>query len=306
MMNMPPKPTLMKFRIAVVIATKGRGDFLVHVLRLLETMDRPPNIVCISAVEESDVTAARREWALPIVVVFGPGGLASQRNAGVRTIRANSDIIVFFDDDFFPSKTWLARIEKIFESHPAVFGVGGITLADGARTMGVPVEHALKMIEDFENKNGTPISGNVEPRDSLYGCNMAFRSYVFETLSFDENLPLYGWLEDRDFSRRVSKIWSMVMASELVGVHLGLKSGRVSGVNLGRAQVVNPIYLWTKGTLTLREACVSVIRSLVANFVKSMWPEPYIDRRGRLWGNMRAIAGLFSGNVDPTTIGRIK
>jgi Glycosyltransferase like family 2 len=306
MMDMPPKPTLMKYRISVVIATKGRGDFLIHVLRLLETMDRPPNTVCISAVEESDVTAARREWMLPIVVAFGPAGLTAQRNTGVRAIRASSDIIVFFDDDFFPSKTWLALLEEIFERHPAVFGVGGITLADGARTMGVPVEQALKMIEEFDKKNGAFNSGNVEPRDSLYGCNMAFRSHVFETLSFDENLPLYGWQEDRDFSRRVSKIWPMVMVSDLVGVHLGLKGGRVSGVSLGMAQVVNPIYLWKKETLTLSEACVSVIRSFMANVVKSIWPEPYIDRRGRLWGNVKGIACLLSGNIDPTNMSRIK
>jgi GT2 family glycosyltransferase len=289
--------------MSVVIATRGRGDFLIHILRLLENMERPPNIVCISGGDASDVGAAVRESTLPITVVFGPAGLSAQRNTGVRAIREQSDIVIFFDDDFFPSRTWLTRLETVFVQHPTVLGVGGITLADGARTIGVPVKEALKMIDEFDNQYGVLVNRTIKQADSLYGCNMAFKSEVFDTNVFDENLHLYGWLEDKDFSRRVSKVGKIIRVSDLIGVHLGLKSGRMPGKKLGMAQIINPIYLWKKGTLSLTEACINIIRALAANLIKSVWPEHYIDRRGRLSGNVRGLGQLFSGKIDPTIIG---
>ena len=67
-------------------------------------------------------------------------------------------------------------------------------------------------------------------------------------LTFDEQLPLYGWLEDVDFSRRVAGYGRVVKVSAARGVHLGVKAARQRGVQLGYSQVANPVYLMRKGT----------------------------------------------------------
>ena len=67
-------------------------------------------------------------------------------------------------------------------------------------------------------------------------------------LRFDDNLPLYGWLEDIDFARSIAPYGRVVKSMLLRGVHLGVKRGRTSGVKLGYSQIANPLYMLRKGT----------------------------------------------------------
>jgi hypothetical protein len=43
-------------------------------------------------------------------------------------------------------------------------------------------------------------------------------------------------------------------------------------------------------------------RNLVANFARSIYPEPWIDRRGRLKGNLLALKDLVVGDLSPGRI----
>ena len=89
----------------------------------------------------------------------------------------------------------------------------------------------------------------------------------------------------------------------MLGVHLGIKSGRVSGKRFGYSQIANPVYLIRKGTIPAAFALDSDRRATwLANVVRSVWPEPHIDRRGRLRGNILASAHLLSGRIEPEHI----
>jgi hypothetical protein len=45
-----------------------------------------------------------------------------------------------------------------------------------------------------------------------------------------------------------------------------------------------------------------IARNMAMNIVRSLWPEPYIDRRGRLNGNFVAVRDLLSGKLSPERI----
>jgi GT2 family glycosyltransferase len=295
----------MRLKLAVVIATRNRVDCLGHILKYLSAQTRKPDIACVSGVDEADVSTARADFSFPVKVVFGPPGLAAQRNTGVQAVVDHCDVIVFFDDDFLPSRRWLERLEALFNDYPLAMGIDGRTLADGAEGAGLTVEHAARLLREYKHHDAAHKSP-LEPCKSLYGCNMAYRSKVFESIWFDDRLPLYAWLEDRDFSSRVAMLGDLFRSKELVGVHLGIRSGRVSGVKLGISQVINPIYLFLKGTLGISEATRVLVRPLLKNILRAFWPEPHIDRRGRLWGNIVGIAYLISGRVDPGIVTRMK
>jgi len=288
-------------RIAVVIATHGRGEFLVHLLEHLRTQSRLPDLVCISGVDEDDVQGARRFSGLPMRIAFGPKGLTAQRNTGIHCVAGEADAVVFFDDDFLPSTSWLQRLERIMLEQPQVLGVMGNTLADGGSGPAVDLALAERLLREYDAAN-TGGASEVLPIAKLYGCNMAYRASLFDTLLFDERLPLYGWLEDTDFSYRVGALGPLAVGRALWGVHLGLKSGRISGVRLGVSQVVNPVYLYFKGSMPLRDAAWLLIRPLLKNLVRALRPEPYMDRRGRLWGNIVGVKFLLCGRVDPAAI----
>ncbi len=80
------------------------------------------------------------------------------------------------------------------------------------------------------------------------------------------------------------------------------KAGRVSGYRLGYSHVANPFHLVRKGAMALPYALRLVARNVTANVVRSLWPEAYIDRRGRLRGNVLGTAHLLLGRLRPEAI----
>jgi hypothetical protein len=128
---------------------------------------------------------------------------------------------------------------------------------------------------------------------------MAFRCSSIGDLRFDERLPLYAWQEDVDFSTQIARRGRVIRLNTLRGVHLGIKSGRVSGVRFGYSQIVNPLYLMRKGTLPIAKGIGLMARNVTANIMRSLWPESYIDRRGRLRGNLLAAYHVLQRRIEP-------
>src|SRR6185436_561497 len=110
------------------------------------------------------------------------------------------------------------------------------------------------------------------------------------------------WQEDIDFSRQLAAWGRVVRAEALTGVHLGEKRGRVSGIKFVYSQVATPIYLMRKGTVSISFGGPTVVRNLLANTVRSLRPESYIDRAGRLKGTFLALADLLRGRLHPGRI----
>ena len=283
-------------RIAVIIATKGRPQAVNHLLRLLEEQTLAPSVVVISATQGTDIQGPR-PTSLTVEYIFGPAGISCQRNRALETVRDRADIVVFFDDDFAPASTWLEHCANAFTSDSGVIGMSGLVLRDGATAEEVSWEEAERLIHEPAPAHTT--SPLVAETNGLYGCNMAYRVSDIRHVVFDERLVLYGWLEDKDFSRSAGKIGRLVTCNALRGVHLGIKSGRVSGTKYGYSQVVNAWYLHGKGILTSKEACSNIGKALLANSAKAFWPEKHIDRLGRLRGNLIGVGNLMLGRCRP-------
>ena len=83
---------------------------------------------------------------------------------------------------------------------------------------------------------------------------------------------------------------------------MGARSGKTSGKRLGYSQIANVIYLWRKGTMCPWLGERLLFQNIVSNVVRSLWPEPDIDRRGRLVGNLLALRDLVTGRIDPERI----
>lgn len=288
----------MKTRIAVIIASFGRHDVVSETNRRLALQTRRPDRICIIVTKPEDAPAPENAGASE--VVLSPVGTCAQRNRGLDHIGEDADIVTFFDDDFVPAPDYLERLEAYFHEHPNVAGVTGLVLADGVTGPGLSFDDADRAIASH-----SPVpTGEATHTDqrSLYGCNMSFRREAVGDLRFDENLPLYGWLEDIDFSVRVRRHGPMIKTDAIAGVHLGVKGGRSPGVRLGYSQVVNPIYLRDKGAMRTTHAATIILRNMAANHIKALSPEPYVDRRGRVKGNWLAIRDILSGIVDPARI----
>jgi GT2 family glycosyltransferase len=288
-------------RIAVGIATAGRAEMLRKTVLLVERQLRSADAIFICAPAASDVAGiAERFPAVRIIV--GPRGLTRQRNVILEAAAKSADVLVFIDDDFLPGRAYLQETLAVFAGHPDVVMTTGHVVQDGILGPGLEFDNALAQLVAYGE-------GPVRPEEirdvyNGYGCNMALRLAAVSGngVRFDEDLPLYGWLEDVDFSRRLAKYGRVVAVLAAKGIHLGVKSGRQSGIRLGYSQIANPYYLARKGSCSWRRGLYLVVRNVAANLFGLIHPEPYVDRVGRANGNLKALSDLVAGRLSPLRI----
>jgi GT2 family glycosyltransferase len=290
-------------RIAIIVATLGRPEEVGQLLAQIARQTVAPSIVILSVESGDDLPANLTD---NIHVVMGSRGLPAQRNRGMAPVLGDCDLIAFFDDDYLPCDRALEGMVALFDQHPDVVGATGSVLADGVRTGGINYDVALDIVRAFDDEASTrlqPITARVE-RDlsGVYGCNMVFRTSAIGDTRFDENLPLYGWQEDIDFAARLLPKGRIVKTDAFAGVHRGVMRGRTSGLRFGFSQMINPIYMVRKGTMRPKEAAALLARNFIANHVKALRPEPWVDRWGRVKGNWLGIADLLMGRADPRKI----
>lgn len=283
-------------KLVVIVPTIGRKEIVNRVLQHLERQTRPPDEVIVSAPDPSHVEQFS-PTRFPTSYTFGRRGSCAQRNQALESALGRFDIITFLDDDFLPAASYLERLQAAFEDHSDWAVIHGNVVVDGVRGPGLSFEKGLRAL--YRAEAAPPGELVVIDHPGAYGCNMSMRATQVGTLRFDERLVLHGWQEDIDFTSQLGCFGRIVSVSSLIGVHLGVKGGRVSGVRHGYSQIVNPVYLVRKGTMPAWFALDLMARNVAANVVKSLWPEPYVDRRGRLKGNLLAAYHVMQGRIEP-------
>lgn len=285
-------------RIAIGIITMGRAPILADTLRSLGNQIRAADRILVCATAPADVAGMPAGPEL----ILAPPGTSLQRNRLIEAA-ADCDVLVFLDDDFLPAPDYLAATEAAF-ADPALAVATGTVLADGAKGPGLEAAACHALLAKLRPvADPTPV-----PAYNGYGCNMAIRLATARASGerFDEAMPFYAWYEDLDFTRRLGRHGTIRRLPAARGFHLGTKTGRGSGLRLGYAQVVNPIYLARKGSYHWNRALRSVARNVVMNLIRSPFPEPWLDRFGRLRGNLAGLADLLRGHIQPDRAARLR
>jgi GT2 family glycosyltransferase len=301
----------------VVIATKGRAKETYVLLDYLAQQTQSPAYLIIVGSEQSDVEglAAHPSLAEGLgEVLLSRAGLTIQRNVGLDALRSrvadlnsNEWSVTFYDDDFRPAPNWLENASAAFAADPRIAGLTGNVLADGVNTeFGInEADAALYISGQKAPQNHWSSSTQTKVLTGLYGCNMAYRGTVALDLRFDESLPSYGWQEDYDYSSRARQFGDMVRYPGCRGVHMGVSSGRTSGVRFGYSQISNPIFLVRKGSMSWSKAFKLISKNFIANVAKTIFRVPIKDFPGRLKGNYLACVHLLSGKLHPQNIMKI-
>ena len=290
-------------KLGLVIASHGRPEILKKVLTKLTSQPRIPDAIVISAVTAEDVPGDCHGIA-NLQAVCGSAGLTSQRNRGMSRLIDTTDLIVFIDDDFIVGDDYFLNMEKIFEQDDSIAAVNGDVIADGANSPGFTFEQGLQLAEQYRGRKKT--AHFMYEIRGTYGCNMAFRASRIGSVRFDERLPLYGWQEDLDFCGALHGRGRIVRTNRVWGVHLGTKRGKGSELRLGYSQIINPAYIVSKGNMSFSYALHLAGRNFLANLIKSIRPESYVDRRGRLRGNLIGMFHLMTGRLTPEHILEMK
>ena len=301
-------------RVFVVIATKGRAPETKRLLDYLQKQTRAPDFTVIAGTEQSDLEGIETHGLIAsahgAAVVSRKVGSSAQRNFGLEVLEqrgyfdpaAGRFFCAFFDDDYRPADDWLEQASRRFQ-RDSVVGLTGQILADGVKRGGLTEAEAVGFLDGSMPPEAHWASGPDEGETTaVYGCNMAFTDTVIREIRFDENLPLYGWQEDRDYTGMAQRMGRVIYCPKCVGVHLGVRRGRTSGLKFGYSQIANPLYLMKKGTMGYKIGMRFILRAMAANLARGIGHHSLVDYRGRLQGNMRALRDVICRCAHPSRI----
>ncbi|MHA0036122.1 glycosyltransferase family 2 protein [Deinococcus sp. PESE-13] len=277
--------------IAVIIATKGRPKVLGETLESLSQQVKKPSQIIIVATGVEDLPES--ECIDGCEVLISSPGLSFQRNLGIAQISRCTDIVLFFDDDVEIHRDYLFNLDKFYLSNPSVIGTTGVVIKDGA------IKGPISRLEAQRDIVHSYCQDNERVLE-LYGCNMSVRSEVFLYENFDTRLAAYGWLEDRDFSSRIKRYGSLIKLGNTFIVHLASRRGRVNDRQLGFAQIMNPLYLHSKGSLGFSES-LYLMKPMVKNLINFMQPE----RRERFIGNILGLITYLKSGPMPEEVNNV-
>src|SRR4051812_2658533 len=117
---------------AVIVSTRGRPDIVDALVKQLGKQTRPPAHIFVVATKADDIAPLDQSQE-NLTVRIGRPGSTFQRNDGLELAGSKFSYIVFFDDDFVPSRFWIERMESIFVARPDIAGMTGTVVAGGKR-----------------------------------------------------------------------------------------------------------------------------------------------------------------------------
>ena len=282
---------------AVGIASAGRAALLATVLADLErqTVTDFAGVVSVPDSKSLPAGGVPERWA----IVTNTRGLAAQRNAAIEAA-LDSEVIFFFDDDSVVREDYVVNALDFFRTHPDVVGLTGRVIIDGASRGEISQADATAAIA---RSYVEPLFGKWKPTRQLYGCNFAYRLSADPAIRFDSRLPLYSWLEDHDFARRLARHGVLAKVDDCVIVHRGASSGgRTAHQRLGYSQMMNPIYLWKKGSFPTWLMAWEIFRPTAKNLANSVVGGERSWRRVRLRANAMALHDALRGRITPERI----
>lgn len=232
--------------------------------------------------------------ALPgMELLIAPPGLCAQRNAALRTIRDREGVIFFFDDDVEIETHYAEKMLQLFQQRPEVSLASGINLGSGTRPGSLTRESARELIKA---RLAASVTSGVRPARTGMGSRLAFRASLLGSVQFDERLPLYGYLEDYDFSLQCRKFGDVVVNEECLMVHIETAAGRIGTRPRGYSEIVNPIYIYRKKMgAEFGRTVAGALKRTLRNFLRCT----DLNGRRQLEGNLIAWGRVIAGKTDP-------
>lgn len=294
--------------LGVVIATIGRREIVAETIHSLASRKSVPAIVVVVGRNENDLPKLPVE--LPFQIQLSATierGLSIARNYGIRLLPASVEFVVFLDDDMELHDDYCAEVENVFRSAPEVAGFSGYMMANGDIER-VP---ARQRLDGYQIPSDMPVFGlNPKRWPGLYGCAMNIRRRVLGVEQFDEQLLL--GMEDIEMGFRVNRHGLVGGSARCAVAHLAVRSGRISEVGIGYAQIINPLYFAAKGIGYPRWSTwwQTLVKMPLTNLFFWWFPaldksRSLADRRGRFRGNILGLRDVCRGEIKPLNLLRV-
>ena len=250
---------------AVIIATYNRANELKQCIEHMEKSTVfPKRIIIIDASSEKVEFSYHGKLNIDYHHVTQTG-LTVQRNIGIDMLEPQTEIVTFLDDDMYVDAHYFENLYVAFQENEEMIGAEGALRIDGGRRLEIP-------------KCNLPLK-------TLYGCNMSFRYSAIAHERFDENLKLYAFKEDWDFSYRLACKGKYLKLYKCTGEHEISPKRAVNDEKMGYMWVANDCYIKRKNRI-FSVACIFYYLAYMARHLLCFWKT---SSRKRLKGALRAF-----------------
>jgi GT2 family glycosyltransferase len=246
--------------ISVVIPTMDRPADIARCLDSLLRQTLPPDEIIVvdsSPNTRTEAIMATLHPPSPTVVRYvrsDKAHLPRQRNQGVAV--STGRYIHFFDDDVILEADCIRQMHAAFE-RLADAGVGGVMgRVTNVSARGPRWERIFKKLFYLSDLgqgriklSGFPslkIDATAGYVGCLSGCCMAYRRDAFQDQAFDERLTTYAYMEDVDFSYRVSRRFRLYYEPAARLTHHPTTFKTTDSRLLRKMLVCNLLYLFRK------------------------------------------------------------
>jgi GT2 family glycosyltransferase len=287
----------------IVIPTRNRPDEIKNTINFLNLNKNFFSRIII--VDASDIELKEKikklllNYSLNIKLIDAEPSTCTQRNLGFSFIE-DEEFIMFLDDD------------NIFYND-ALFQMNNF-LKKNINFAGVAFNQILKEEENFSEKlkknfftdklsiypskkGGVSRSGwqskfinfeNDEIVEWLPTRAVIYKTELIKNLKFDENLGIYGYLEDLDFSLELKKKGKLMVCKNAKYTHD--QSIDRSGFEFGKKEVRNRYYLVQKHNLNKYLFFITLFAKILINLKEGIFLKK--NSLQRFYGNIIALMSL--------------
>lgn len=296
----------MKQAVALIIPTRNRYPELKRLLTSICRQTVVPDQLIIVDSSEPPVESIRTEFpALPIDYqhVTHPS-LTAQRNAGLRLLKNEIQLVCFLDDDMVFADGAMGAMNAFWEK--AGEDVGGAVFNITNEKRPTSLVHLKRFFWSGVKERGVVLRSGfntlVCPAEEtrfvqwIFGGGTVWRRHIFEEFLFDEWFDGDGFCEDLDFSYRVGKKFKLAVVAEAKVEHLSPSVGqRRNNFEFGMSQIRNRYHFTRKHPELSRALCLwGGVGQTVENFARGVsgLNTGYIERAA---GNVAGFLRLPNG-----------
>ena len=244
-----------KHKIAYVVPTKDRPEDLRVLFKSLQLQTVLPNQIIIVDGSSPDIKYVCDKYPdLPITYdrCFPPS-LAKQRNAGMARLHNNITIAGYLDDDIELDPDATEKMLTFWSNAPENTGGAAISIRDQHNQLNSKLMSIFLMAGKTPGKMLSsahavhiPFIGKTFETEWLYGGATVWSREVINTFNYDEWFDGYGFLEDVDYSYRVSQLYKLYIVGDSRCLHHSAGLSDKKQFIFGKQQIFNRLYFARK------------------------------------------------------------
>lgn len=250
--------TKFKFRhkIALIIPTRNRPDFLSNLLKSLQEQTVQADQVIIADGSDQPIEPEIKQFLSPNVSYIRvlPPSLTRQRNEGIKALNKDITLAGYLDDDMVLERDAVEAMLRFWEHCPEDIGGSAFNITNAGRTSLLSkLLGKLFCFDDFRQgvvlRSGfsTSVSPVLEDTYTEWVCGATvWRRHILEEFKYDEWFVGWAYREDIDFSFTVGQKYKLVVLQGSKIQHLSPPLNPEKCYSFGRTVVQQNYYFVKK------------------------------------------------------------